>query len=115
MRVIEFPQPTLGRIAIEDIEFDPYCRDDITNTLRGIQHIYCTPELREPVFALLTSEILASPTDSSDDDASGESTGINPDTGRPGMELWKILVMGLLKQGLDCDYDRIGNLADHHA
>ena len=115
MRVIEFPQPTLGRIAIEDIEFDPYCRDDITNTLRGIPHIYCTPELREPVFALLTSEILASPTDSSDDDASGESAGINPDTGRPGMELWKILVMGLLKQGLDCDYDRIGNLADHHA
>ena len=115
MRVIEFPQPTLGRIAIEDIEFDPYCRDDITNTLRGIQHIYCTPELREPVFALLTSEILASPTASSDDDASGESAGINPDTGRPGMELWKILVMGLLKQGLDCDYDRIGNLANYHA
>lgn len=114
MRVIEFPQPTLGRIAIEDIEFDPYYRDDITNTLRGIQHIYCTPELREPVFALLTAEILASPTDSSADDASGESTGINPDTGRPGMELWKILVMGLLKQGLDCDYDRIGNLANHH-
>lgn len=114
MRVIQLPQSTLGQIAIEDIEFDPRCRDDISNTLRGIQHIYATPELREPVFALLASEILASPTDASDDAAAEDSTGIDPNTGRPGMELWKILVLGLLKQGLDCDYDRLRNLANYH-
>ena len=31
--------------------------------------------------------------------------------GRPGMEMWRILV---LKQGLGCDFDRLHNLANHH-
>ena len=114
MRVIQIPQVMLGQTPIEDIVFDPHCRDDITSTLRGIQHIYVTPELCEPVFALLDSEILASPTDTSDDAASEDSAGIGPTTGRPGMELWKLLVLGLLNQGLDCDYDRIHNLSNYH-
>jgi len=38
----------------------------------------------------------------------------NPDTGRPGMEQWKILVLGVLRQGLNADYDRIHELANQH-
>ena len=34
--------------------------------------------------------------------------------GRPGMELWRILVLGVLKQGLACDFDRLHDLANHH-
>ena len=30
------------------------------------------------------------------------------------MELWNILVIGLLKQGLNCDYDRLAELAAKH-
>ena len=30
------------------------------------------------------------------------------------MELWRILVLGVLKQGLGCDFDRLHDLANHH-
>ena len=35
-------------------------------------------------------------------------------TGRPGMDLWKILVLGVLRQGLNCDFDRPVNLVNQH-
>ncbi len=34
--------------------------------------------------------------------------------GRPGMEQWKILVLGVLRLGLNTDYDRIHELANNH-
>ena len=114
MRTVQFHQRTLGQSAIEDMEFDPYCRDDIPQALRGLHHIYCKPEKRESVFALLESALLASPDDSSDEAASEAVQGIDPSTGRPGMELWNILVLGVLKQALDCDYDRLESLANHY-
>ncbi len=42
-----------------------------------------------------------------------------PDTdlqrGRPGMSLWRILVLGVLKMAIDCDFDRLGNLVARHS
>jgi hypothetical protein len=35
-------------------------------------------------------------------------------TGRPGLDLWHILVLGVVRLGLDCDYDRLEDLANHH-
>ena len=32
--------------------------------------------------------------------------------GRPGMDLWQILVLGVLKQGLGCDFDRLHDLTN---
>ena len=40
--------------------------------------------------------------------------GTHRGVGRPGMEMWRILVLGVLKQGLGCDFDRLHNLANHH-
>jgi len=34
--------------------------------------------------------------------------------GRPGMEQWKIFVLGVLRLNLNCDYDRIHELANNH-
>ena len=31
------------------------------------------------------------------------------------MDFWQILVLAVLKQGLNCDYDRLKELADQHA
>ena len=52
------------------------------------------------MFALLEAEV---------------NPGARKDTGRPGMELWRILVLAILKQGLNCDYDRLAELANEHA
>ena len=35
--------------------------------------------------------------------------------GRPGMPLWAILVCGTIRLDLNCDYDRLHDLANHHS
>ena len=30
------------------------------------------------------------------------------------MDLWQVLVLGVLKQGLGCDFGRIHELTNHH-
>ncbi len=39
---------------------------------------------------------------------------MNFDVGRPGMDIWRVVVLGVLKQGLGCDYDRLHELANNH-
>ena len=41
-------------------------------------------------------------------------TNINFDNGRPSMDLWVLLVLGTLRLGLHCDYDRLHDLANEH-
>ena len=40
---------------------------------------------------------------------------VNCEVGRPGMELWKIFVLGTLKSGMNCDDDRLQALANQHS
>ena len=35
-------------------------------------------------------------------------------TGRTGMNCWQILVLGIVRLGLDADRDRMEDLANHH-
>ena len=104
MRQVIDPQLQFGEQDIAAIELDPKSRDDIPQILRGLQHIYTTPDLRGRVFTLLQEVI-----------PQGVEGEADPDTGRPGMEQWKILVLGVLRQGLNADYDRIHELANQHS
>ena len=61
------------------IKLDAKSRDDIPALLRGLQHIYKNEKTRAELFALLEAHICPS-TDRS--------------VGRPGMDMWKILVLG---------------------
>lgn len=99
MRQVISPQLEFGEVDISKIKFDPKSRDDIPRILRGLQHIYVTSALREPIFALLEKEV---------------SPKIDKNNGRPGMELWKILVLGVLRLDLNADYDRIHSLSNSH-
>ncbi len=103
MRKVINPQLKFGEQDISAIHLDPKSRDDIPKILKGLQYIYITPELRERVFAILQEVI-----------PQGVEGQANPDTGRPGMEQWKILVLGVLRQGLNADYDRIHELSNEH-
>ena len=40
--------------------------------------------------------------------------GVDKSNGRPGMGFWKILVMGVLRLDLNCDYDRLHELVNQH-
>ena len=85
-------QSWLGATDIGEIKLDATCRDDIPAVLIGLQAIYKDEETREELFRLLDEHILP---------------GRRHDTGRPGMNRWRILVMGILKQGMGCDFDRL--------
>ncbi len=81
----------LGETDISAIVLDPKSREDIPQLLRGLQHIYTEPSLRERVFAIL-EEVLP--------ERVGAEGKASTKTGRPGMEQWKILVLGVLRSGL---------------
>ena len=82
MREVHRSQFQLGQVPIEEIWINPKSRDDIPAVLKGLQHIWCDEELRERLFALLDEHILLE---------------ADRTVGRPGMELWQILVLGVLK------------------
>ena len=105
MRTIIQPQMKLGETDIGAIYLDPKSRDDIPQLLRGLQYIYTEVALREKVFAIL-EEVLP--------ERVGAEGKASTKTGRPGMEQWKILVLGVLRLGLNADYDRIQELANQH-
>lgn len=113
MRTTFSNQLALSQIPIEDISIDPDSRDDIPALLKGIQSIYLNEPLRQKIFDLLEDELLDKLGTDTDSPAKPDRK-IDPTVGRPGMELWQILVLGLLKQGLGCDYDRLHELANQH-
>ena len=99
MRKIFDPQMKIGETAITSIEFDPKSRDEIPKLLRGLQLIYADQELRHQVFDALT-EIIPS--------------HVDPNNGRGGMDLWKIFVLGTLRQNCNFDYDKLHEMANNH-
>ena len=67
--------------------------------LMGLQYIYSDSKIRHKVFEIL-EEIIPE--------------RVNRDTGRPGMYLWRILVLGTLRLSCNWDYDRLREMANHH-
>lgn len=106
MRSVINPQLMLDGVDIGAIYLDPKSRDDIPQLLLGLQHIYTEPGLRERVFAILQEVIPQR--------VKGEGKA-DANAGRPGMEQWRILVLGVLRLGLNADYDRIQELANQHS
>jgi len=105
MRTVIQTQMQFGQVDIATIVFNPKSRDDIPQLLRGLQYIYTNAALRERVFTIL-QEVMPKRV--------GAEGKASPKTGRPGMEQWKILVLGVLRLGLNADYDRIQELANEH-
>jgi transposase, IS5 family len=103
-----FPiQRTIGQIDIADITIDVRSRDDIPLILLGLQHLYCTDDLREKVFEII-KEIL--PTQVVD----GQAKPVSAELGCLGMNQWTILVLGCLRLCLNADFDRLHELANQH-
>ena len=89
----------MGQTDIAQIKLSTRSRDDIPQILRGLQHIYVTDELREPVFSILQALV---------------PDEVSSTRGRPGMDLWKALVLATLRVNLNWDYDRLLEMANQH-
>ena len=91
------PQLQLGQRPIETLKIPSKSRDELPPVLAGLQWIFTTPQVNEQVFELLEKKVQDS----------------SPDLGRPGMDLWHILVLGTVRMALNCDYDRLEYLVHY--
>ena len=93
-----FPhQPDLQITPIEKIRLPLRSRDELPPILTGLQWVWMHPTLKAEIFALLEAKIMA-----------GKQA-----TGRTGMDLWQILVLGVVRLGLDADWDRLEHVANY--
>jgi len=99
MRKIIENQLKIGQVDIANIELDLRSRDEIPQLLLGLQAIYKNRQTRRKVFAILEQIV---PED------------VDTDNGRPGMDLWSILVLGTLRLNCNWDYDKLLEIANNH-
>lgn len=90
-------QPELQITPIEKIRLPLKSRDELPPLLAGLQWVWMHPTLKAEILALIDAKIL-----------SGKKA-----TGRTGMDLWQILVLGVVRLGLDADWDRIEHIANY--
>ena len=99
MRKVIENQLKIGQIDIADIQIDITCRDEIPQLLLGLQYLYSDKQIRDEVFQILKTIT---------------PKNIDADKGRPGMELWKILVLGTLRLNCNWDFDKVHDIANEH-
>ncbi len=99
MRKVIDKQMKIGEVLIENIKIDLRSRDEMPKVLTGLQSIYCNKETREKIFNVLLELI---------------PKNINTKTGRRGMDLWKILVLGIVRLNCGWNYDKLQDEADNH-
>lgn len=90
-------QYEMGVTPIEKIEMPKRSRDEIPAVLRALQYIYMTPCLNAQVFEALEKHINKN----------------KKKTGRPGMHLWSVLVLGVVRNARGADYDHLQQLANY--
>ena len=82
-----------------DIKIPTKSRDELPPTIRALQYIFITPSINEKIFALLEEKI-----------CKGKKK-----TGRPGMDLWHVLVLAVIRHCLDTNWDRLTHVANYDA
>jgi hypothetical protein len=99
MRKIIENQLKIGQVDIANIELDLRSRDEIPQLLLGLQTIYKHRQTRRKVFDILEQIV---------------PENVDTDNGRPGMDLWSILVLGTLRLNCNWDYDKLLEIANNH-
>jgi IS5 family transposase len=99
MRKVIDLQMEFWKKDIANIEFDLQSRDEIPKLLMGLQYIHRTTSIREKVSEVLKQIVPKK----------------SYESGRPGMDLWKILVLGTLRLNCNWDYDKVLEMANNHS
>ena len=90
--------PVLNLTPIENVKLSLKSRDELSPILAALQYVFVTPSLNEQIFSLIEKTLWK----------------VKKRTGRSGMDLWHILVLASLRDGLAADFERLEDLANHH-
>jgi IS5 family transposase len=99
MRTAIDQQMKFGETSIYDIKFDAHCRDELPQLLMGLQSLYCNEKVRLRIFDILKELI---------------PENISLATGRKGMNLWRIFVLGCVRLCCNMDFDKLHDMANCH-
>lgn len=91
-------QTSLGLQPIKDVIFPLKSRDELPPVLLALQYIFNTHSISEEVFSLLEKKII-----------SGKKN-----TGRPGMDLWHILVLAVVRHSCNTNWDSLETWANYN-
>jgi len=91
-------QLSLGIVPIGEIKIREKSRHQLAPLLKALQYLFVTEELNSKVFTILEEHIMKN----------------KKRTGRPGMSLWEILVLSLVRLNLNIDYDFLLDQANNH-
>lgn len=90
-------QTTLGITPVSAVKINTKSRDELPPVLVALQQIFITPELNQSIFLLLEEKIV----------------NTKKKTGRPGMDLWHILVLAIVRHTLNTNWDRMEYLSNN--
>jgi hypothetical protein len=96
MRISHQDQLQLDATPIAHITLDVECRDPMIPILRGLQHLFSRPQIRDQALQLVADDVLQ--------DA-------DPDQGREGLTLWQVFVLAAVRLGANLTYDHLHYLA----
>ena len=85
--------------AVNQVQLNFNCRDEIIPVLRSLQHIYSRPALRQEILRLVALDV---------------NRDSRSDRGREGLDYWQVLVLAGVRLGCDLDYDKLQDLAEQH-
>lgn len=91
-------QLSIGTVPISEVDINQKTRHELAPVLVGLQYLFIDKLVNEKIFALLENRIIA-----------GKKR-----TGRPGMSLWEIFVLAVVRLCLDVDYDFLLDQANNH-
>ena len=92
-------QYRLGVTSIAELQLNLNCRDEIIPVLAALRHAFLDPSLRSQLTDLIAQDV---------------SEAARRDKGRPGLDDWQILVLGVLRANCNLDYDKLQDLAENH-
>jgi transposase, IS5 family len=99
MRLAYHEQPRLDCPAVDRVELNLNCRDEIVPILRALQHVYGNVRLRRAIIDLAGKDV---------------NRGSSRKRGREGLDYWSIIVLAAVRLGCNLDYDKLQDLAEQH-
>ena len=85
--------------TVVNVKLNLDCRDEIIPVLRGLQHIYSDPILRNKILDLVAEAV---------------NSETRKDCGREGLDYWQIFVLASVRLGCNLDYDKLQDFAEQH-
>jgi len=98
MRLRFEQQLKLGITPISEVILNLKSRHGLLPVLRALQHVFNTKELNESIFQILEEDVFSKV----------------KKTGRYGMSMWEILVLGIVRLSQNMDFDQLHDLSNEH-